>query len=228
MAGGFPRMNWKRITVTDLEPPEAGDWAGGRIEFSRAVDVSDRWFLTISLSVVFGLFGWVFFSLPNMTGVDSAGVGDRVRAILLLAVMPVSFLIWAITGTVRSRKAGLSSFQMNAGPGIVGRQLTGVIDLPAIIRPLDALEIELLCLRQNSEGDCGVERTFGPKEKPAIRDAPMLVRRLEIPVSIPIPMGCPPTGRSATGGWIRWVLVVRVPRSRYQAEFEVPVFTPPE
>src|ERR1041385_558787 len=140
-----------RLTVTDFEPPEAADWAGGRIEFSRGVDVSDRWFLTVSLALVFGLFGWVFFSTPNMTGVDSAGMGDRVRAIVLLAVMPVGFLIWAIAGTVRSRKTGVSSFQLNAGPGIIGRQLAGGIELPSDLRPQEALEIELICLRQDSE-----------------------------------------------------------------------------
>jgi hypothetical protein len=113
---------------------------------------------------------------------------------------------------------------MNGGPGIIGRQLSGVIEMPANVRPQDALEIELICLRQDSEGDCAVERTLGQKEKPAIRAAATFGRRLEIPVSIPIPPDCPPTMRGDSDECIRWVLVAKVPRSRYQAEFEVPVF----
>ena len=100
--------------------------------------------------------------------------------------------------------------------------------MPANVRPQDVLEIELLCLRQDSEGNCVVKQTLGQKEKPAIRAAATFGRRLEIPVSIHIPADCTPTMRGESDECIRWVLVAKTPRSHYQAEFEVPVVEAPK
>jgi hypothetical protein len=219
---GSASVTAPRLTVTDFEPPEAADWDNRRIEFSSRVDVSDRWFLAVSISLVFALFGWTIYS-PGTLSHEESTRWDQLRVIVLLAAAPAGFLIWAIVGTIHARKTGVSIFQLTSGPGIIGQQLSGAIELSAHVGRKEALEIELICVRQDREGDCEVERILRPKQKPALRAAATFKARLEIPVSIPIPLDCPSTRRSESDECIRWVLVAKAPRSHYQAEFEVQV-----
>ncbi len=210
------------LTLTDFEPPDAQDWAGGRMEFSRGVDLTDRWMWAIISLVVAGLFGYAFFSIPTMTEDNSPLY--RISMAGLLAAIPVSCLAWAVAGTLRYRKTGVSSFQMDPVPAHIGGHVGGLIELPAGLSLEQGLEIELVCVRQSSEGDDTVERTFRQMPEPSIRTDATLRSRLAIPISIQIPSDCLPTRRDESDECIRWVLVAKAPRAGYQAEFEIPVF----
>ena len=211
-----------QLKLTDCEPPDAEDWASGRIEFSSVVDLTERWLWTIISFVVAGLLGYAMFSIPTTT--EDTSLLYRISMAGLLAVIPMGCLTWAIAGLIRCRKTGVSSFQMDPVPALLGEQVCGVIELPAGLPLKKGLEIELVCVRQNSEGDCAVERTLRQKEKPAIRNDATLRSRLAIPISIHIPPDCLPTSRDESDERIRWVLVVKAAHSGYQAEFEVPIF----
>ena len=211
-----------QLRLTDCEPPDDEDWASGRIEFASVVDLAERWLWTIISFVVAGLLGYTLFSIPTTT--QDTSLLYRISAAGLLAVIPVSCLTWAIAGLIRCRKTGVSSFQMDPVPALLGGQVCGEIELPAGLSLKKGCEIELVCVRQSSEGDCALERTLRQKEKPAIRNDATLRSRLAIPISIRIPPDCLPTRRDESGECIRWVLVVKAAHSKYQAEFEVPIF----
>jgi len=209
------------LTLTDFEPPDPEEWASGRIEFSRGIDLTDRWIWVAVSVLVSSVFAYAFLSLESLG--EGASLMGRITQLALLALVPMGCLIWAMRGTMSARSFGVSVFQMTSGPGRIGERLAGVIDLAAKVRPEAGLEIELIGLRQDREGDCAVERILVQTGNPAGRAEARLRGRLEIPVSIDIPADCRPTTRGASGEFIRWVLVVRASHSGYQAEFEVPV-----
>ncbi len=206
------------LALADSEPPEARPWARGRIEFSSGIQVADRWIWTLVAVAVCGLFGYAHQSVREDTNLlDPANL-----PLLCLALVPLGCLVWAIAGTLRHRKMGRSAFQMDDQPSL-GRPLTGTLEVPASVPVRGGLKIELLCLRQDSDGPCALERILEQKEQPVI-DKPSAVRRpLKLRVSIPIPSDCLPTATDLSGESIRWVLAVRAPASGFQAEFEVPV-----
>lgn len=209
------------LNLLDFEPPEKEEWAGGHFEFSRGVDLADRWLWTVVSLVVAGLFGYAFLAGPTMT--EGTSLLHRLGMACLLAVVPVSCLAWAMAGTIRYRRTGVSSFQMDPVPAQLGERVGGVITLPAALRLKESLEIELVCVRQSSEGDFTLERTLHQTEAPPLRSDATLRSRLAIPVSIHIPRDALPTRREESAECIRWVLVVKARRARYQAEFEIPI-----
>ena len=198
------------------------DWAAGRVQSTGKTALTGAW-LKVGL--------WSAFSCGLCYLVFNPELGILRLALLVVPLFAVWQVVQAFSATLRWRRFGESWFRMPSVPGFVGGDLSGAIETPVKIRPLDGFHVKLLCIRQASDGRSS---SLMP-EKVLWKDEKVLVRELlddgsrqsAIPVYFTIPRDCSPTDDIAmTLGRILWRLEVRarLPGLSYFAGFEVPVF----
>ena len=123
-------------------------WASGSIHCDNKSSMLRLWF--------FALF-WNGFSIPVayiavMTVLDS---GDKLPLLMLIFTAAGLFILgMAIRATLRWFRFGRSIFHLGSPTGEIGGQLQGQIQLQTELKPLEAPELTLECVRRtNSRGD---------------------------------------------------------------------------
>jgi hypothetical protein len=152
---------------------------------------------------------------------------------LLFPLVGAGLLVWAIRGTIRHRKFGVSVFRMPEVPGVIGRKLEGVILTNTLVRPDDGFDVTLACVNRITTGS-GKSRSTREnilwQEERQIRQAHQVGRATAIPVAFRLPRDAKQSDSTEARDQIIWRLEVRaaVPGVDYDASFEVPVFRTPD
>lgn len=204
------------------------DWAAGRIEGSSRRTM---------------LFAWAFAALWNLLSAPLPFVIAREvlekgnRLALLGALFPaigVGLLVWAIRATMRYRKFGTSVFRMAHVPGVIGRNLAGVILANGYLRPDDGFHLTLTCInritRRTGKETTTHETVLWQDERTVTETGRVGARATAIPVSFKLPPDVRESDDGDPANRIIWRLEARasVPGVDYHASFEVPIFRTPE
>lgn len=199
------------------------DWAQGWIPSSEKNLLWAAWIFAVLWNLI--CFPIVFL-LPKE--VDK---GNKLALIgFLFPLAGIGLLIWAIKTTSRWKKYGQSIFKMPRVPGVIGGQLSGVIEIPAKLRPQDGFQIQLSCVKRETTGSGDnrqtSERILWEDEKIIAKD--LLendLQRSAVPTFFEIPYSCSPSDADNLRNPIIWRLDAKanVPGG-YHAQFEVPVF----
>ncbi|MCP4642029.1 MAG: DUF3592 domain-containing protein [bacterium] len=202
------------------------EWATGEIRSSTRA--------TLFASIVFTIF-WNAIAFPIGTIIVREAVfegGDN-RALLVLIFPAIGLLMvaWVLLQIARWRKFGNSLFKMAEVPGVIGGKLSGVIEVPAKVRPEDGFHLTLSCINEVTSGS-GKNRST--RENVLWQDTCVMARELAerdptrsaIPVAFGIPYDSRECDESDSDNEILWRLEVKasVSGADYHAQFEVPVF----
>lgn len=202
------------------------DWASGRIQDA-------------SRGTMWG--AWAFAALWNLISFPSAFFAARAALFeekpaawlaLLFPVIGVGLLVWAARSTIRYRRYGISLLELSTRPGVIGRWLTGTVQVPAPLRPAEGFQVSLSCMRLVTQG--------GGKNRSTSETVLWQEERLEpgqpsrlasgmgtiIPVAFALPPDVQPCDSSNSNDRVVWRLEVAgsVPGVDYRSRFEVPVF----
>lgn len=206
-------------------------WAAGQIVDSDKMALLVLW--------AFALL-WNLITVPACVAIyPKASVAFHAGEVfpLVALVFPAAGLllvVCAIVPTLRWRKYGRSVFQMASVPGVIGGQLAGVIRTAVKIRPEDAFQLKLSCVkatcRTTGEGTKSTRVEWQDEQDVAHELLPDDAVQSAIPVLFQIPYECSESGDPDAEHRITWQLEVtaNTPGLDYKATFEVPVFKTPQ
>ena len=200
------------------------DWASGRI-VSLDKGTTLHW-LTVAALWNFLSVVWILTAREDILVLS----GPTILFVLFSAI-GLGLLVWAFLMVARWGKFGESVFIMKSVPGVVGGELSGVIDIPVKLRPQDGFQLKLVCMSQNgpdaNDDSISVRAVLWKSEQTMARD---LIAddpaRTGIPVCFQIPRECRATDETIPGFRVFWRLEAsaKLPGVNYQAVFEVPIF----
>ncbi|MFL5402180.1 MAG: hypothetical protein ACJ8BF_05115 [Gemmatimonadales bacterium] len=201
-------------------------WASRRLEDSSRDEV---------------LGAWIFAALWNLVSIPSAYLGTRAAlyegktgafAVLLFPLAGIWLLARAIQATMRSRKYGISRFELSTLPGIVGHTLAGTLRVGMDQLPEGDFQVELTCVRltttRSGKSSSTSEKILWQESCQVrgqqIRDYSGM--GIVIPVSFRLPVDAEPWDATDPNNRVIWRLhaSASVPGIDYDASFEVPVF----
>jgi len=145
----------------------------------------------------------------------------------LIGFFLIAYLIYKI---LQNFKYGKSEFIINHETGVIGGDLSGIVELKPLLKSNDMVKVELSCVRMTKSGS-GSSR--GIREKIEWQDSyhvyviPSPVNRatIAIPVIFELPDSVKQTQKISSGE-INWRLKVmaKTPGIDYEETFDVPVF----
>ncbi|MEE8349406.1 MAG: hypothetical protein V3R94_07540, partial [Acidobacteriota bacterium] len=192
---------------------------------------------------------WNLISAPLVILQFPEALRDEGPVALLILIFPLVglfMLIWAIRATLRWKKFGESTLELQTLPGILGGDLRGTINTRIKGYPEDGFQLELTCV-QRSPGQSSPSETASPGTTPGIRlgrtsrrqdqerilwqenirvDAAQLFQGFQgtaCPVAFAIPADCRPTDSTEGVSW-RMTAAGALPGVDYDSIFEVPIF----
>ena len=182
--------------------------------------------------------GWVFAILWNLVSAPVAYVVPQQAAktpaiyiALLFPIVGVCLLIRAIRQTLEYHEFGKTYFEMASVPGVIGRDIKGVIEARFPHTPDHGIHLRLSCLHRVTTGSGDSQST---NENIVWRDeADLSSGQLcpgpagtTIPVTFRIPWDAQATEKRSPRDEIVWLLeaLADVPGVDYHDIFEVPVF----
>lgn len=151
---------------------------------------------------------------------------------LFLVNLPVGvyLIVKASAETRRCRRFGLSVFEMDTVPGVIGGQLRGVIRASLEIPPREGFKLTLSCQKSYKHSDHLADTVWQDEHgvTGALEHRPPSAYTVTIPVLFEIPADCLETDPEASksDSFVGWYLIAEAEQTgcRYHAEFEVPVF----
>ncbi|HEY4260332.1 MAG TPA: DUF3592 domain-containing protein [Schlesneria sp.] len=199
------------------------DWAANEIEVT-----SKHWFFAMA---VFALF-WNVMTAPLWWLLPPQIARGNLSALwaMPLPVIGAILIVVSIRMLLRDRKYGRCVFRMTTPKGVIGSELSGVIETS---RPVecDQFQVLLLCQNKVSDGEdtklhevLRREQSVSNQQTDTWGDG-----GTSIPVRFEVPASSRPTGE-ADDGTIQWTLraTSEDPSIRFKVEFQVPVFRPSE
>ena len=182
--------------------------------------------------------GWVFAILWNLVSAPVAYVipqqAAKNPAVYLGLVFPVAgafLLIHALRQTLEYHEFGKTCFEMTTIPGVIGREIKGVIQARFAHSPDHGIHLRLSCVNRVTTGSGNSQST---NENILWRDEVDLSSGqlcpgpvgTTIPVAFRIPWDAQATEKRSPRGEIVWLLeaLADVPGVDYHDIFEVPVF----
>jgi hypothetical protein len=234
--GGLVGMRFAYHTKKDEEALKAShpdepwlwrrSWASRRIDDSTREDMWGAW--------IFAVF-WNLVSTPGAyVGVRAALYEGKPGAfvVLLFPVAGIWLLARAVRITVRTKKYGISRFELATLPGVVGRNIAGTVRATMDTLPAGDFQVELTCVRRvttasgksSSTSESILWQEEGPVRGQQIRDFSGM--GINIPVSFRLPPDAEASDATNPNNRVVWRLHVSasVPGVDYDATFEVPVF----
>ena len=197
------------------------EWAAGRIRSSNRGTAIVAW--------VMALF-WNGVSLPvAVLALPEALERGEYGAlfVLIFPLIGVGLLVWAMRATIRLRKFGNSTFELNTRPGVVGGRLAGVIQTSLTEPPEGGMTVSLSCVRKYRSGKNTRQQLLWEEEI----NVPQLrlgrgPQGFYAPVEFLIPYDCRPHDDSNPRDRITWNLSAsaETPGVDFAAQFDVPVF----
>lgn len=194
------------------------DWAAGRIVSADRQELRFAWLFAIFWNL---LSSHLYFVLPGevRSGNLPALLG------LIFPLVGIGLIISAVKATLRWRRFGASTLEMDETPAAIGGRLAGRITSERLPVGAASIKLRLTCLRLEKHNRSTTERVIWEAEK-TLTDYPIHFSG-GIPVEFEIPANCEPTSadRSARTH-IKWTLqaTAEVPGVDYAPKFDVPVF----
>jgi hypothetical protein len=201
------------------------DWAQGRANSTTRTNMIAGW--------VFAMF-WNLVSMPVAFLVLPQAAkqkGPIAYLGLIFPVVGVLLLIRAIGQTIAFFEFGNTCFEMSAVPGVVGRELKGLIQARFPHSPDHGIHLRLSCVHRVTTGSGDSQST---SENIVWRDEADLASGqlcsgptgTTIPVAFRIPVDAQPTEKRNARDEFVWLLeaLADVPGVDYHDIFEVPVF----
>ena len=199
------------------------DWAQGRVLSKTHSNMIGAW--------VFAIL-WNLISAPVATIVPQQAARNPVAYIALLFPIVVACLrIRAIRQTLAYHEFGRTYFEMAAVPGVVGREIKGVIQARFPHSPEHGVHLRLSCLHRVTTGSGDSQST---NENILWRDETDLSSAqlcpgpvgTTIPVAFRIPWDAQGTQKTSSRDEYVWILeaLADVPGVDYHDIFEVPIF----
>lgn len=216
------------------------EWAGGHILCSNRQAVLVAWVFTAFWNLI--SFPLAVLQFPEILRDE----GPVAFLILMFPLIGLILCVWSIQATIRWKKFGKSTLELQTLPGVIGGGLRGTIHTSIKGFPEEGFRLDLSCLmRAQTKSAQSKSTSFG--SAPRIRlgkasgrqdmdrmlwqeiievDEEMLSRGhqgLACPVSFLIPADCRPT-ESTEGVFWRLNAAISLPGVDYNSTFEVPVF----
>jgi len=201
------------------------EWAAGRIRH-RAMG-------NAVAMIVFAVF-WNSIAMPAAFLMWTREPREDWPVLLLISLFPLVglILIWlAGIAILQWRKYGESVFEMAEVPGVIGGNISGLIEVRAFVQPEDGYHLSLQCVHRVVTGSGKNQHT---NETVLWEEKQTLTTGFEIrkpgqtiiPVAFEIPGDTRQTDESNSRDAIMWRLKVdaATPGVDYAASFEVPVF----
>lgn len=199
------------------------DWAQGRITSKTRSGMIGAW--------VFAVL-WNLVSMPMLFIVPQQAAKNPAAYLgLIFPVAGVFLLIRALRQSLAYREFGKTCFEMASVPGVIGRELKGVIQARFPHAPEQGVHLRLTCVNRvtTGSGDNQSRRESiiwrGEFDlSPAQLDPGPA--GTAIPVNVRIPWDAQPTEKRSPRDEIVWLLeaLADVPGVDYHDVFEVPVF----
>ena len=199
------------------------DWAQGRVLSQTRSSMIASWVFAILWNAVSAP---VAYLVPKQAAKNPA-----VFIGLLFPVVGVFLLVRAIRQTLAYQEFGRTCFEMASVPGVIGRELKGVIQARFPHSPDHGIHLRLSCVHRVTSGSGKSQST---NERIVWRDeADLSSAQLypgpagtTIPVAFRIPWGAQATETGSPRDQIVWLLeaLADVPGVDYHDIFEVPVF----
>jgi hypothetical protein len=199
------------------------DWAQGRVQSKTRGNMIARW--------VFAIF-WNAVSMPVAYLVTTQGVTNPAAYLaLIFPVIGVFLLFYAIRQSLAYFEFGKTYFEMASVPGVIGRELRGVVQARFPHSPDHGIHLRLSCVHRVTSGSGNSQSTM---ESIVWRDeADLSSAQLcpgptgtSFPVSFHIPAEAQATQKLSPRDEYAWLLeaLADVPGVDYHDIFEVPVF----
>lgn len=201
------------------------DWAEGRVKSNTRSTMWAAW--------LFSAF-WNVVSIPIAILVLPAAAKQMGPAVFLALLFPfigVFLIIYAIRQTIAFVEFGKTYFEMDSVPGVIGRQLKGMIQARFPHSPDHGIHLRLSSVHRvktNSGNSSTTTETILWRDEADLSSAQLSAgpTGTAIPVDFRIPVDGQPTEKRSLGDEFVWILeaLADVPGVDYHDIFEIPVF----
>jgi hypothetical protein len=201
------------------------DWAEGRVKSNTRSTMWAGW--------IFAAF-WNVVSIPIAILVVPAAakqIGWRALLALIFPVAGVFLLIRAIRQTIAFVEFGKTYFQMASVPGVIGRDLKGVIQARFPHSPDHGIHLRLSSVHRvttNTGNSTSTTETILWRDETDLSSGQLAAgpTGTAIPVDFRIPLDAQPTENLSFRDEFVWILeaLADVPGVDYHDIFEIPVF----
>lgn len=200
------------------------DWAQRQVRFKES-----DWFVRWIIAVIWTGASLGFVFVPLQEALEQRHVASLF--FLLFPGIGVFMFVWAIHGTWRHLRYGLSTFDLSESPGVIGGYLRGQVRNKLHLRSGDRVRVRLTSYNRYTSGSSKSQTTHYKVLWRAEKDfgVETLARGrglTVIPIEFFIPRTCRQTEVFGHENGDLWRLEVSaaVPGVRYGAHFDVPVF----
>ena len=199
------------------------EWASGRIAGSSKETMWFAW--------GFGIL-WNLISCPTLIFLpEEIEKGNHLAALgLIFPVVGVGLLWWAIRSTLRFRKFGTSTLQVETLPSVIGGTLRGTGHTRLQEKPAEGVKVSLRCVRRHESRG----KNSSSSERMIWEDARTLGSEhlyrgregIDVPIDFHIPFDNQSSDDSDQYNKIIWRVgaSAEVAGVDYETKFEVPVF----
>ena len=200
------------------------EWASGRISGSNKGTMWFAWGFAIL---------WNLISCPTAIFLpEEIEKGNHLAALgFLFPIVGVGLLWWAVRSTIRYRRFGTSTLQMDTLPGVIGGKLRGTIRTRLQEKPSDGVKVSIHCVRRtqtrSGKNRSSSEKVLWEESRTLGREHLYRGREgIDVPVDFHIPFDNLPSDESDRYNKIVWRVGARaaVRGVDYETQFEVPVF----
>jgi hypothetical protein len=227
VAGSKRVMREQRIQVEHPSEPWLWrkDWAEGRVKSNTRGTMWAGW--------IFAAF-WNVVSIPIAILVVPAAVKQKGPVVFLVLIFPligVFLIIRAIRQTIAYLEFGKTYFEMPSVPGVIGRELKGVIQARFPHSPDHGIHLRLSSVHRvttNTGDSNSTMETILWRDEADLSSGQLFAGPIgtAIPVDFRIPLDAQPTEKLNFRDEFVWILeaLADVPGVDYHDIFEVPVF----
>ena len=201
------------------------DWAEGRVKSNTRSTMWAGW--------IFAAF-WNVVSIPLAILVIPSAVRQKGPGVLLALIFPVVgvyLIIRAIRQTIAFVEFGKTYFEMASVPGVIGRELKGVIQARFPHSPDHGIHLRLSSVHRvttNSGNSASTTETILWRDEADLSSGQLAAgpTGTAIPVDFRIPLDAQPTEKCSLRDEFVWILeaLADVPGVDYHDIFEIPVF----
>lgn len=221
-------QEWKNVQARRAQFPAQPwrwkkEWLAPAIEAEVGLGVAALWKIAIPWNALSLWGAWSFLTDPQPKMVH--------YLILPILLVGLGLLVAAIHATAHWRKFGRIRFAPSTHPGVIGGDLSGLIQVPAPMNSVGAVRLLLQCVRREitggGENSSAADNVLWKHEEQVARDQWITgPGGTEIPVRFSIPAECRGTDAGDGFNEILWQLSAdaKMPGIDLTVQFVVPVF----
>jgi hypothetical protein len=196
------------------------DWAAGEIMPSESAHL-------IFPVVLAATLWWTLASLPVLSRflVTFRQIDSEFRWLTFaLPIVILCMLGVLVYQSLRATRYGMSVLRLASTPGVIGRQLAGIVYIPRVVNSDEGFLLTLRCIKTVGRGRGSRKQELWQDQQAVVE--PLLDRMANttgVPVSFSIPSDCEP---SSGTNHVEWQLdcTAKMTGVDYKTRFDVPVF----